>query len=146
MAIKVKQAAAGNAPATGMEKTPAAKVIPPAPSLREKDTGGEYGENHYTGASSTPMNAIPQSPMGRNLTASVDDDGVLAELIAKGSARDDSGDLRGSSQLRHDYDDAKGYPPANGAVRQQDPNFWTKKSALPEKQSDNETRPVRKPD
>lgn len=81
MAIKIQQAARGNAPATGMQKTPPAKVVTPFPALREKDTGGAYGQNHYTGPSSVPMTAVSQSPAAQNLAASVDDDGVLDHLI-----------------------------------------------------------------
>ena len=87
MAITVKRAAVGDSPNTGMPKSPPTKVIPKAPALREKDSGGEYGMNHFTGASSAPLNAIPQSPMAKNLAASSDDgEDLLSTIQQKGTA------------------------------------------------------------
>jgi hypothetical protein len=130
MAIIVKKAAAGNSPATGMQRTPPARVIPTAPDevtqVRAPTKAG-LGMNGYSGASSAPMSAIPESPLGANLRASVDDDGVLSELIAGGSAKGDGGDIRGSSQLRTVSD--KSLAPAMGMVRQQDSDAVLKGTA-----------------
>lgn len=86
MAIQVKKAAVGDAPATGMPKTPAPKFVA-GPVLREKDPGGELGQNHYTGPSSAPVNAQPQSPMAKSLAAGQDDGESVLQAIQKGGSR-----------------------------------------------------------
>ena len=133
MAIIVKRAAVGDAPATGMPKSPPTKVIPAAPKLREKDTGGEYGMNHFTGASSAPLNAIPQSPMAKNLAASSDDgEDLLSTIQSKGTAA-----LGPDWQTRQV--DPKGYPVAHGM------KGASAGPKIPDKLGASVGQPVRKP-
>jgi hypothetical protein len=92
MAVQVK--AKGNAPATGMPKTPA----PDAISAPRRGAGQGYGANGPTGnnPSVEPGKSIT-SPLAANLKASVDDDGVLDRVIKQGTARQDdsvTGQLR----------------------------------------------------
>lgn len=133
MAIKVSTAARGNAKATGMMKTPKARVFTAGPDIVSQERGpggGAYGENHYTGASSATMDKIPQSPMAAALR--VGDDGVLNSLIAKGSAKSDAGDLRGSPQTRDVSNEP--YAVSGGMVRQQNPDrVYDKANALPKR-------------
>lgn len=109
MAIKVSTAARGDAKATGMPKTPKGRTFTTGPALQERSSGGAYGDNHYTGASSTTMDKVPVSPMAAALK--VADDGVLSALVAKG-VKGGTGDLAGSPQCR--TVDEKGYPAAFG--------------------------------
>jgi hypothetical protein len=121
MAITVKKAAAGNAPATGMPKTPRGRTFTAGPDIVSKERGdlggAAYGENHWTGGSSSTMDKVPVSPMGAALK--VADDGVLNALIAKGT-KGGTGDLQGSPQTRQV--DASPCAPVHGAVRQQNPD------------------------
>ena len=145
MAINVKKAAAGNAPATGTPKQPRGRTFTAGPDIVSKERGGlggaAYGENHYTGPSSAPMNAIPQSPMGAALKVS--DDGVLAALVAGGSAKNKTGDLQGSPQTRPV--DASPFAPTHGAVRQQADYSSIGRPTLPASLSDDESEPDRQP-
>lgn len=147
MAIKVKTAAAGNAPATGAMKTPPAKVVPTFPVLREKDSGGAYGQNHYTGPSSVPVSAVPQSPAGQNLTASVDDDGVLDHLIrADKPSKGPIDDLDLKSPQTRPVSQEQLIPISHGMRRQQQDYSSIGRPSLPAKLTDDESDPVRKPD
>jgi hypothetical protein len=92
MAVQTK--AKGNAPATGMQKTPA----PDAVSQPRSGAGQGYGANGPVGNSPSvaPGKAVI-SPLGANLKSSVDDDGVLDRIIRDGTARQDesvTGQLR----------------------------------------------------
>jgi hypothetical protein len=73
------------------------------------------------------------------------DDPVIDEVLAHGvSGRGDNIPADGDDlQLRAVSDQM--YPPTHGATRQQDPDFFKKKSALPASTSADETKPVRKP-
>lgn len=147
MAIKVKTAAAGNAPATGMGKTPPAKIVPTFPVLREKDSGGAYGQNHYTGPSSAPVSGVPQSPAGQNLTASVDDDGVLDRLIhADKPTKGDIANLDLQSPQTREVSQEQLIPLAHGMKRQQQDYSTIGKPSFPATLTDDESDPVRQPD
>jgi hypothetical protein len=90
MAYKV---AKGNAPATGMQKTPA----PDAVSAPRSGGGQGYGANGPVGNSpSVAPGKSVISPLGANLKSSVDDDGVLDRIVREGTKLDDSitGQLR----------------------------------------------------
>jgi len=143
MAITVKKAAKGNAPNTGMPKQPRGRTFTAGPDIvsKEKSGGGAYGENHFAGASSSTMDKVPQSPMAAALK--VADDGVLAALVAGGSAKNKTGDLQGSPQTRPV--DASPFAPTHGAVRQQNPDAVFGKASLPASLSDDESEPVRQP-
>jgi hypothetical protein len=144
MAINVKKAVAGNAPATGTPKQPRGRTFVAGPDIISKERGNiggaAYGENHWTGGSSSTMDKVPQSPMAAALKVS--DDGVLAALVAGGSAKNKTGDLK-SSQLR--TVDASPFPAVHGAVRQQADYSSIGKPTLPASQSDNESEPDRQP-
>lgn len=91
MAIVVEKAAQGNAPATGMPKTPAPtkRVIPTAPdvvtAIRSPRERGMYGANGFEGASSTVPGTTVTSDLAENLKASSDDgENVLDKIIATG--------------------------------------------------------------
>jgi hypothetical protein len=90
MAVQAK--AKGNGPATGMQKTPAPDEIT---SIRSPSQAG-YGMNTPQPSSVAPGKRV-LSPLAANLESSVDDDGVLAAVIAKGTTRVDS---EITSQLR----------------------------------------------
>jgi hypothetical protein len=99
MAIKVKTTAAGNGPATGMQKTPA-PTRPAAPdevtAIRAPTRAG-YGMNGDTSRSNTNPGEQNKSILARNMEASVDDDGALERITRQGTARVDdsiSGQLR----------------------------------------------------
>jgi len=121
MAINVKKAAAGNAPATGMPKTPRGRTFTAGPDIVSKERGdlggAAYGENHFTGASSATMDKIPVSPMG--VALKVSDDGVLNALIA-GGTKGGIGDLQGSPQTR--TVSVEPFAPTHGVTRQQNPD------------------------
>lgn len=86
MAITVKRAAVGDAADTGTPRTPSPKFVA-GPVLREKDPGGELGQNHYVGPSSAPVDAQPQSPMAKSLAAAQDDGDSVLSAIQKGGVR-----------------------------------------------------------
>jgi hypothetical protein len=92
MAVQAK--AKGNGPATGMPKTPApdAASTPRSPGGQGYGTGGPVGNS----PSVEPGKRVLSS-LAANLESSVDDDGALAQVIAKGTARVDS---EITSQLR----------------------------------------------
>ena len=131
---------------TGTPKQPRAGCSRPAPTSSRRNAavgdGGAYGENHYTGASSATMDKVPQSPMAAALKVS--DDGVLAGLVAGGSAKNKTGDLQGQpvrlvrSMHRHSH-----LP--DGAVRQQADLNSIGRPALPQSLSDDESEPDRQP-
>ncbi|MGH9807697.1 MAG: hypothetical protein ACRD9W_10635 [Terriglobia bacterium] len=84
MAITVKKAAAGNAPATGMMKTPAPtrQAPPDAVSRIRAPSAQSYGENGpLNNASRTNPGEFVESDLGRNMRQSVDDDGALQAII-----------------------------------------------------------------
>jgi hypothetical protein len=90
MAVQAK----GNAPATGMARTPAPDVI-------SKPRGGTVAGYGMGGGANNPSSVEPgkavRSLLGQNLLDSVDDDGVLDHIIQKGTARQDdsiTGQLR----------------------------------------------------
>jgi hypothetical protein len=77
------QAKASNGPATGMPKTPAPDSI----SSVRSPTGQGYAMNGpHDNASSVAPGKRVLSPLAANLESSVDDDGALAHVIAKGTA------------------------------------------------------------
>lgn len=89
----------------------------PAPSVGVRRPQGQaYGTNGATDASSVvPVNGtLPRvaSSMALNLESSVDDDGVLAHVIAHG-AKLPNADTGGTGSQTRPVD-AKGYPPAHG--------------------------------
>ena len=91
MAIIVKKAAVGDAPATGTPKTPAPKTFVAGPDIvsleRAGIGGGAYGENHYEGSSSAGVNRQPISPMAASLKAGQDDgEGLLDTIQKRGTA------------------------------------------------------------
>ena len=128
-----------------MPKQPRARVFTAGPDLVTKERGGlggaAYGENHWTGRHSTTMDKVPQSPMAAALKVS--DDGVLAGLVAGGSAKNKTGDLQGSPQTRPV--DASSFAPTHGAVRQQADLNSIGRPALPQSLSDDESEPERQP-
>jgi hypothetical protein len=88
MAISVKKAAAGNAPATGMPKTPAPtrQAPPDAVTTIRNPTAQNYGENGpLHNASRTNPGEIVESDLARNLRESANDgEGVLDTIIKQG--------------------------------------------------------------
>lgn len=135
MAIKVQESASGNAAQTGAMKTPPAKLKPTFPALKEKDTGGAYGQNHWTGGSSTPMDQVPLSPAAANLKASVDDDGILDRIIGRDKpSKGAIADIDLMSPQTRDVS-SQSYPISSGMVRQQADYSTIGKSGLPNKQS-----------
>jgi hypothetical protein len=85
MAVQAK--AKGNAPATGMQKTPAPDAIstPRSPGGQGYGTGGPVGNSP-----SVLPGAGVRSTLAANLKSSVDDDGVLDRVIREGTARQDN--------------------------------------------------------
>lgn len=142
MAIKVSEAARGNAKATGMPKQPRGRVFVPGPNLREKDPGGQYGMNHWTGGSSAQINAVTQSPMAKAIAAPKGDP-ALSALVSKGSAKSKAGDLQGSPQTRPI--NTSPFAPVHGAVRQQADLNSIGRPTLPASLSDGEPEPERQP-
>ncbi len=144
MSIDIFKAARGNAKATGTPKQPRGRTFTAGPDLITKERGGNgggaYGENHWTGGSSSTMDKIPQSPMAAALK--VADDGVLSALVAGGSAKNKTGDLK-SSQLR--TVDASPLAPTHGSVRQQADYASIGRPTLPASLSDDESEPERQP-
>src|ERR1700688_2366549 len=84
------QNAEGNSPPTGMSKTPA-PTRPAAPDvvskMRQPSAQGA-GMNGPLNPSSIDPGKQLLSPLAANLKASVDDDGVLDNVIAKGTHMD----------------------------------------------------------
>jgi hypothetical protein len=130
------------------KKAPAAKINrTPAPKITRNSGGTTYGQANdvNTPSSVTPNNPAVISELGLNLRSSVDDP-VIAEVLAHGTSG------RGD-QIPADGDDdqlrpvsAESYPAAHGMVRQQNPDFFAKKTALPATTSkDGEAGPVRQP-
>jgi hypothetical protein len=84
--------AKGNAPATGMPKTPAPDQVT---NIRSPGGSG-YGQNGVQPSSVEPGKSV-LSPLAANLKSAVDDDGVLDRVIRDGTARQDetvTGQLR----------------------------------------------------
>ncbi len=99
-------------------------VKTPAPKQDLKNGGLDYGESNAVGSVSSVPPAVggPQSALGKNLRSSVDDpvaDAILSKGVSLVVASDDD-------QLRTVSN--KMLPPAHGMKRQQDPNFFAKKS------------------
>jgi len=78
--------AASNGPPTGMQKTPAPDQISRPRGSAAAGYGQSGGENN---PSSIPPGKRVVSPLGANLESSIDDDGVQAAVIGKGTARND---------------------------------------------------------
>lgn len=95
MAISVKKAAAGDAPATGVPGfTPAPKAKPQPPdqiSQVRNPTAAGYGMNNFAGRSSLNPGEKLLSPMAASLRAAQDDgEGVLDTVEARGAKSADS--------------------------------------------------------
>jgi hypothetical protein len=82
MAIQVKEAAKGNASATGMPRSEAPDEI----SRVRSPSGSGHGMNGDPNGSSVAPGKRVVSPLGLNLEQSSDDDGVLNAIMQKGSA------------------------------------------------------------
>jgi hypothetical protein len=108
MAYQVKTAAKGNAPATGMSKTPPPDEVT---NIRSPiNTGLGYGLNGFPGASSVAPGKRVLSPLAANLESSVDDDGVKAKILSRQrGALDETGDDFQTRKI-----DDKGYALAHG--------------------------------
>jgi hypothetical protein len=73
------------------------------------------------------------------------DDPVIAEVLAHGVAgRGDAIPADGDDLQTRGVSD-QSYPVSSNQVRQQDPNFFAKKAALPTGLTKGQTDPVRKP-
>lgn len=84
MAIKIFEAAKGNAPATGMQKSvaPTRPAPPDAVSTIRKPTAQSYGENGPKNNQSVLRpGEFMESDLGKSMRAAVDDDGVLQTII-----------------------------------------------------------------
>jgi len=113
--MSVQAKAPGNAPATGMPKTPA----PDAISSPRSGGGQGYGTGGPVGNSpSVPPGKRVLSPLAQNLESSVDDDGVLAAVIARGAKMADS-----NFETRSESDAS--YPPAHGMRNRSDESKGT---------------------
>jgi len=103
----------------------------PAPDeltqIRSPRGGTSYGQNTPQPSSVAPGKAV-QSDLASNLRDSQgDSEDVLSQVIEKGVAgRADDVPADGNDQLRTVSN--KMLPPAHGMKRQQDPNFFAKKS------------------
>jgi hypothetical protein len=89
MAIIVKKAAKGDAPATGMPKTPAPTRQAPPDAVMEirNPTAQSYGENGpKNNQSRTNPGQIVESDLARNLRESTDDGESVLDQIIKGGA------------------------------------------------------------
>jgi hypothetical protein len=133
--MSVQAKAKGDGPNTGMPKTPA----PDAISTPRSGAGQGYGANGPVGNSpSVEPGKRVLSPLAANLESSVDDDGVLAQVIAKGTARVDS---EITSQLRKIADgNVPNHPymkPANSG--------GAPGGTIPSKIGASSAQPVRKP-
>ncbi len=125
MAITVEKAAKGNAPATGMQKTP-----PPTKTAGEqaaiKDQawggggsrpgGGNPGMNRYAGSVSLPP-GVKAQPATLSATAPVDPvmDRLLSRSLADAKTGGNEVDLK-SPQTR---DIGENFPPVHSAMRRQ---------------------------
>lgn len=129
MAIKVDEAARGNAPATGMPKTPAptkrTTLAGPDVISQEKSSGGTYGQNHYTGASSTNPGQRVQSDMGNAIAV---DDPVLDAMIA-GGARN----LHGANDWQERAVNANSSVPLHPAMSKRGPADGSPGGTVPSK-------------
>jgi hypothetical protein len=86
--------AVSNGPPTGMQKTPAPDQISRPRGSAAAGYGQSGGENN---PSVIPPGKRVASPLALNLESSVDDDGVQAAVIGRGTARNDD---RVRDQLR----------------------------------------------
>lgn len=115
-------------------RKPGAQILrTPAPDevthIRNPQGGESFGQNAPQPSSVAPGKAV-ESALGSNLrqsqVADTDED-VLSQVIAGGVAgRGDQVPADGNDQLRPVS--AKMLAPAHGMKRQQDPNFFAKKS------------------
>ena len=121
MAIIVKKAAVGDAPATGMMKTPP-PVRPPAPdevSEIRHPSLQTHGMNGPNNPSSVPPGVGgPLSALGKNLKASVDDDGLLDRIAQRGVGKGVIADVDLQSPQTRDVSKEQ-YPSVHGQTRRQ---------------------------
>lgn len=131
MAVKVKAPGAG--PDTGTPKSIApTRPAPPNAVLEvRRPTAQSYGEGGpLNNQSRTNPGEFVESDLGRNMRASVDDDGLLDKIIKDGTAK--SGvDLEGSPQTR--TVDDKPFPAAHGQSSRQANSGSPGVSAIPNK-------------
>jgi hypothetical protein len=103
----------------------------PAPKLDLKNGGLDYGEAQDI---STPSSVAPsvtvQSKLAQNLRESVDDDGVLAQVIAQGVAGH-ADNVPADDNTQQRKVDATAYPAAHGLTRQQADYADIGKNSLP---------------
>ena len=118
MAIQVKKAAAGDAPATGMMKTP--PPVRPAPPDDISDVRNPHnvrsglGMNGYSGASSLPPGQTRLSPLAENLRASSEgDEGLLDRIAQRGTGKNVIADVDLQSPQTRDVS-KEPYPSAHG--------------------------------
>lgn len=139
MAIKVKTAAVGNAPATGAMKTPApTRQAPPDAVMEVRHPSAQsYGENGpKNNQSRTNPGEVMESDLARNLRQSVDDDGVLDRIIRGDKpSKGNIADLDLQSPQTRDVS-SESYPVAHGMVRQQQDYSSIGRTGLPNKQSE----------
>jgi hypothetical protein len=140
MAIKVSEAAKGNAPATGMQKTPAPtrQAPPDATSHVRAPTAQSYGENGpINNASRTNPGEIVESDLGRNMRESVDDDGALDQIIKNGVRMDTGFQTR---DLNNKADKNRSASPVHPHM-----TGASKGGTVPQKLGQSAAEPVRKP-
>ncbi len=117
MAIQVKKAAVGDAPATGMMKTP--PPVRPAPPDDITDVRNPHnlrsglGMNGYRGASSLPPGQTRLSPLAENLKASSEDEGLLDRIAQRGTGKNVIADVDLQSPQTRDVS-KEPYPSAHG--------------------------------
>ncbi|HUZ34022.1 MAG TPA: hypothetical protein VMV19_18225 [Xanthobacteraceae bacterium] len=121
----------------------------PPPKVLAKSGGEGYGQAQYSGASSDVPGAATMSEMAANMKSSVDDDGVLDAVIAKGTSKSTAGfaaevDGETSDQLRAISD--KNVPNAHGMTSQTDgADNIGRNSIIPAKIGADSADPVRRP-
>jgi hypothetical protein len=125
MAIKVSEAAKGNAPATGMEKTPPpTKTVDTQALIREqawggagsRPGGGNPGMNRYAGGVSLPP-GVKAQPATIDPTAPVDP--VLDRLRSRSLADAKAGGNELDLQSPQTRDIGRDFPPAHSAMKRQ---------------------------
>ena len=106
MAIKVSEAAKGNAPPTGMAKTPSPTRPAPPDAVshvaehRPRNDGENGGLNNQSRLN--PGERM-ESDLGKSMRAAVDDDGVLDSIIKNGVKMDLGWQLRESATARRRF-------------------------------------------
>lgn len=151
MAIKIQEAARGDAAATGMPGKPEA---PNEVANVRSPTHAGHGMNGDPNPVSVTKGRIA-SPMALNLEATVDDGGVLQAIIQKGSAAmsvSPTGDAvthadgAVGSQLRN-FDPNKNVPDHSsmGSARSRQPTYPGVRETVPAKLGATTGQPVRKP-